>query len=144
MDDESTVSPRNMLRAYEQVDACRLAAIILELVQQRPSRAIRLPELHRAWASRYPGHVAFTTGTTSIKSRISINLAVLRGAGILSRYNGINVADHEKLAMAAGNLRIVQGDNGVAVPPLAWARRPIAPPEFVTLQAELEIERAAK
>jgi hypothetical protein len=53
----------------------------------------------------------------------------------------IEITDTERLHIAAGNLAIVEDDQGMVVPPSAWTTRPKVPDHLREVQGLLEQQR---
>lgn len=142
---------RRLLRAYEQPNSAVVASIILDLTGAGPRPAppcdccdgpqVTRDQVERAWAERFPLDAA-GTGSRSIRTRLRRTLAVLEAAGMIRR-DGITrqrvvVVDPVRLAMAAGNLRIIQDGAGGWLPPERWRELPAVPDELL----EAQIDRA--
>lgn len=133
---------RYELRAFEDKDACRTAALIVALAGEPPAPVSRSAIAMR-WAQIYPRH-ATLTGRRNIRSRIKDGLNKLAVAGVVRRGDGlVYVIDAGRLAMSAGNLRILVDDDGAAIPPAQWVRRPAAPLHLHHVQQPLETHRQA-
>lgn len=136
-----TTNPRYELRAYEDTDACRLAAILTELTTRQKPTATR-DALATRWAQRYPHHLAATNAKT-IRNRIRKALSLLKIAGIAEPHDdGITIINVQRLTLSAQNLKIVQDHQGIAIRPGLWTRRPAAPAHLHHVQQLLERGRA--
>lgn len=132
---------RYELRAYEEANACRLAAILRELTVERPT--VARDEVAARWAKRYPRH-ASQTGSKTIRRRIGNALSVLKVAGMVRVHDAaIVVIDSGRLKLAAENLAIVEDGQGMAVRPTLWSHRPAVPEHLLTVQGPLEQQRLA-
>lgn len=130
-------NPRFRLRAYAQADSVRLA-LIFEGADQ-----LTRDEMISAWAERWPRHAA-PDAARNLRRRVSTALNVIVAAGLVVRVgDGARVADRENLAMAASNADVVMDEDGVAVRPGLWTRRPTVPADLVHVQEALESQRAA-
>lgn len=135
-----TPNPRFELRAYEHTNSCRLAAILRELAS-RFGTVVPREAVKARWAELSPRH-ADQTGSKSITNRLSNGLTLLKVAGI-AHGDGPNivVTNQVLLEMAANNLAIVQDNEGVAIRPGLWERRPEVPEHLLPVQSALEQER---
>jgi hypothetical protein len=132
---------RYELRAYETANSCRLASILTELMTEPPTPIDRDAVASR-WEARYPRHMAMT-GSSNVRSRVTRGLSLLATANIAKGYEVnelrvIEVNDKDRLALAAGNLAIVEDDQGVALPPSSWSTRPRVPDHLLEVQSALE------
>lgn len=128
---------RYELRAYEDTDACRLAAIITDLGADTVDRS----DVRTRWVERYPRHVK-KTGRQRLGNRISGALTMLSVAGIVRVHDdAVTVLDRQRLAMSAANLAIVQDAEGVALRPSAWAEQPQVPEHLRAVAGRLGATR---
>jgi hypothetical protein len=129
------------LRAYEDKDACRLAAILW--LGHEFFQSVSRAQLAENWASLYPRH-AGKTGKYSIASRVSGAIRLLRVAGIV-RDDGQNVhiTNVERLKMSAQNLLLIMNRDGIALPPSKWTGRPKVPSHLLSTQEPIEAARRA-
>lgn len=137
------VDPRNV-RAYELANACRVASLLVTGTDGGATGAsMTRRELVEMWAHAHPMH-ALGRGTKSIRARLARTLAVMEGAGMVLRGSrGLVVVDDPmRLAMAAGNLRIVQDAHGNQIPRGQWRELPAVPDELLGHQAPLPADRA--
>ena len=141
---------RRMLRAYEQPNSVVVASIVLDLTGAgpRPSPACGCcdgPETTRdtiaqAWAARFSPDAA-GTGGRSIRTRLRGTLAALEAAGMIRRAGlarqRVIVVDPARLAMAAGNLRILcDPATGQWLGPERWRELPAVPDELLEAQID--------
>ena len=115
---------RPELRAYEQIDSCRLASILQVLYQ--PTELVSRDEVREYWAELYPAH-AIMTGKQAISRRVGRSLAYLSTSHIARAVEEppqtIEVINADFLNMATGNLALVQDENGDARPFGSWGER---------------------
>jgi hypothetical protein len=135
---------RYQLRAYEHTNACRAAFLIRWLARPEggdPTPLLDRKQLIKAWGSRYPRHQS-STGRSRIPARIGRALNALAAAGIIDVDPGrVRVLSPTLLAMSADNLAIVEGPDGVALPPASWRQRPACPPGLLAVQDALYPEQ---
>lgn len=131
---------RYELRAYEDTNACRLASILLKLTS-KGRQVVTRDEVATHWAERYPRHAA-QSGRRSVRSRLSDALTLLKVAEI-AQPDGPNivVVHAARLKQSADNLQIVEDEEGMAVRPGLWSRRPSVPLHLQAVQASLEAQR---
>jgi hypothetical protein len=134
---------RRLLRAYEQPLAVRIAKIIVEYLAENGrtgSQEISRAEIARVWGIAWPRDTA-GRGQNSIPSMIRRNLATLEFAGMIRREGTagpIVALDQSRLAMAAGNLAVVEDEHGKRIPRDQWRRLPDVPDELVEAQIDAQ------
>lgn len=157
-DASGSKSLRHRMRAYIRGDAIRLACLLRDLSPVagndghdpaqniwRLAVPITRDRIASLWAQRWPDH-ALHTGRGAVRARIAHAIAMLRTAGICLPYadsTDIAVADFSLLAMSAGNLEIVVGDDGLARTPDLWPRSVAVPDELHALVDDLVIQAVA-
>lgn len=114
------------LRAYEAPNACRVASILWQIMQEEDLSRVNKSVIVGRWAFRYPRH-AVHTGPGSVAIRVKSGLRYLEEAGIVRVANGdIEVVQSEWLGMSAANLGIVE-ESGVALGRSLWTVLPAVP-----------------
>lgn len=137
-------NPRHQLRAYTHGNAVRLAAVLNDLIVSAflsqpaaapgssPSRTpapVARDRIAALWIQRWPAHRT-GSGRNTVRSRIANAVGYLRGAGICAPSSGstdITVTDHRLLAIAAGNLEFIVGDDGCDRAPEFWRQAIVVP-----------------
>jgi hypothetical protein len=131
------------LNAYSNPDACRLAEILRELCWAANIDAIPRNHVVARWTVLHPRHVT-QTSRRSIHSRVTRGLSLLKTAGIAEGQDGqIVLLNSDRLLLSAGNLSIVQDDQGIAIRPGLWTRRPSVPSHLQAISDKLEESRQA-
>jgi hypothetical protein len=134
---------RYELRAYESPNCCRLAAFLLKMSDESSSYPVSRDAVVDTWAEEYPRH-AVMTRRKSLRNRVGNALSLLKVAGMAQPGEAphtIEITDTERLHIAAGNLAIVEDNQGMAVPPGAWTQRPEVPDHLREVQGLLEQQR---
>lgn len=121
----ATITPFDVVRGYEDLHACRAAAIIGE----RPAQSgVDLAVLRAEWTRRYPG---------ATDSQLAQGLTVLETLGVLVRVaEPAVVVDPATLARLAGNLAIMECRRR-PLPRSEWAESPYVPAALRPLQRAL-------
>lgn len=128
------------LGAYEMTDACRLASILIELASES-APAVSRKAIAERWAERYPRHQS-QKGSRNVRGRISNVMRRLKVAGMVTTSEGtVEVISFERLIISAQNLPLLEDENGVALDPAQWRKRPVAPPHLRAVQNSFELKR---
>lgn len=121
------------LKAYEEPNPCRLAAILRDLMPE-PALGISRGKLKIVWAKRYPKHTA-QKGEKTVARRLHEATTRLRAANVIADSGTLIVVKNlENLYLSADNLAIVQGRNGRGVPQRNWSRLPTVPDHLLSMQ----------
>lgn len=127
---------RYLLRAYETPDSARLAHLLIGMRAPTVTRDRVVDE----WTTRRPADAA----RRSIRKRVNYGAHLLSVIQAIHREGHlITVVDRDRLAMVARNLEVLENQEGYALPPSQWLRRPEAPADLRDIQDELERTRTA-